>query len=304
MKAEENPYEPEDESSVDERDLADLRNAIAGGDEDDAVTVEPGAPVRPDEDEDDGVVEPSRKDRRRERGRKFREEQEAAVEAAREEAARAREELAEMRGRLAAVSQQQAQHQENPYDKRVKEEEEAQLKTVRDYESAVQRAGSNGLSEEERAKWLSRSAAHTRNFARIEHEQAAAQSNTPEARAHQVLSAKYPEVMHNDTARNYATALFQTKQLAGAVTETNRQKVIDEVMAATRRQFKIGDPPPPTDRQRSSYARQSTSTSGRRAGKSHVMTESDKRMAHAYTAHIKDLSDAQRYQMWVNDMGE
>ncbi len=120
--------------------------------------------------------------------------------------------------------------------------------------------------------------------------------------AQQVWVQKYPEVYNNKTAFDYAQGTWQRRSAqARARGETLGNEVVDEIMAETMNEFKLGKKAPPSASERSRMSGISASgSSGSSRSTGVVMTPTLKKLAHA--AH-PDVPEEEAEKRWVNKTG-
>lgn len=306
-----NPYEDGETSPEDANTdlLAEMRGNIEDGGnpeepEDDADVIIVGDPVEEEPVEAGGQ---SRDEKRRERGRRWKEEQASQSDAN----AKLREELAEVRGQINAIQSQSVQQQpgerRDPYEDRRAQVRDAQRSTIREYQKIARRAQSEKreLTQEEEKSFLDRNEAHSKDMTFIHMDEHRAQSNTPADRARTQLSAMYPDVMDGGNAERYAKALYETKRIRGEITPDNDGEQTKLVMQQTRKDLKLAGhdvPPPANAKQRSSYGSlRSTGSSRPSSNQMRFAKDSPERaMAIGLYNHMPGWTDKQKLQAFVN----
>ncbi len=313
MPNDENPYEDNSEMNSEQRALADMRRL---GDEEakaerEENTLEVGAPVREEGDAEEGPGLTG-KAKKRDRAKQFREDKARQIEAANAERDEARSQLAEVRGMVETMSRQSRQPQQQQqapdrFDAEASQQEDAQAATLAEYQRSVDSYARDQkqMPEAEQQQFLARNRQHNRDIAKTEVHRALAAQNTPQSRVEARLMAQHSDVMTNDSARRYAVASYQMKEAAGQIksaADATRAEI--DSMNEARKQFRLGavGNPPPSERQQASYGRMGRSSGGSapRTPKSYTITSAEKEMALSLYSKQDDLSDAQKYQKWVN----
>lgn len=249
-------------------------------------------------------VRAQRRERRQERlsgllrdGKQSKEE----LASLRAEAQKTREELAALRGYVAA------QPTQRPSNDTGRDLYELQLDAVYARQSeaynAAQAEIKAGTFTAERQQHYERIAREVESAKTRIHTERVVDSRVPAARAEsaqQVWVQKYPEVYQNPKAFQYAQATWQRRQALG---DAGTNDLVDEIMAETMAQFKLGKRPAPSqsERTRMSGVPSSGSGGGSARGTGIVMNPTFKRMA---AAAYPEMSEADAEKKWVNGPGK
>ncbi len=311
MDSDGNPYEDNSEASTEQDDLAEMRRQMDEENETEKLenTLTVGDPVHEEEDEG-GPPTLRGKAKKRDRANKFREKREADMQALHDERAEMKTQLDEMRGQIASMAQRPQQQQApraNPFDTEAAQQDAAQKATLNEYQRSVDthaRANTQ-MPDEEQETFLARNRQHARDVAGLESRRTMAAQNTPQQQVEARLMAQHPDVMGVDKARSYAVAAYKMKELSGQIKNAaDAAKAEADSMDEARKAFRLGPVgnPPASERQQASYGRMGRGGSGTapKGSKTHVITDYQKEMALAAYDKRDDLSDGQKYQMWVN----
>jgi hypothetical protein len=213
--------------------------------------------------------------------------------------------MAEMRGHMAGMRQSQQQQQpSDPFEAERSKVLTAQRETHTGYRAAMLAHHNSGttMSDDDERIWQQRNNDHTVELGAVGARQEMARVNTPESRQHANLVAKYPDVMNNDKAFQYATATYQAGQAAGEIPQGHSAEHVARIMKDTARRFSLNGSPDPTDQQNSSYARggRAGAPPPARRGQSVTVGTAERRMALSFYKHRSDMSEGQKIQAFVN----
>jgi hypothetical protein len=126
----------------------------------------------------------------------------------------------------------------------------------------------------------------------------------PHAYAREILSAEYPEIYSKKSLRQMAEAEFEALREMGKPDNIVTAREALERVAARRG---IGrKPPPPSDAERARHAGipgRAGATPGGAQGQ-YTPTKYIMELARAYTSHLPDLTDEERYKHWRRYVGK
>lgn len=216
------------------------------------------------------------------------------------EQARLTGELERMKGFMQAQQQRQpAPDAKDPYEAQLDAVYERQAEAYNAAQAEI-KAGTFTDARQKHYEKIAREVESDKT--RIHTNRAVAQQSraTSAEAARQVWVQKYPEVYNNQQAYQFAEATYNRRKAIG---EDPSPKMVEEIMAETMTQFKLGPKTPPSASERSRMSGMSSAGGGGggpRGGGIH-MTNDLKRMAHAAYSH---LSPAEAEKAWVNGPGK
>lgn len=222
------------------------------------------------------------------------------LESLKAEQARTREELAQLRGYVAAQPQQRQANDDgkDPYEKRLDVVYDRQSEAYNSAQAEI----AAGTFTDDRRKYYERVAREIESEKTRIHTERTVDSRQQNSRAEQAQAVwvqKYPEVYNNPRAYQYAKA---TKERREAMGEALTHDMIDEVMVEAMTQFRLGKKAPPTASERSRVTGIPSTGSGGGGGRSAgiVMTPAFTRMAEAA---YPDLPQKDAVKKWVDGPG-
>jgi hypothetical protein len=282
------------------------------GSKDDAVAVpfsddEKASDAAVDLDEDSPSASPeeriTRKQRRQARIQNLLQEGKQSKEelaALRTEQAKTREELAQLRGYIAAQPAQRPANDDgrDPYQKRLDAIYERQNAA---YVTAQAEVDAGTFTDDRKKHWerVAREIESDKILTLSEKTAEARAVNQRSEQAQQVWVQKYPEVYNNPKAYQYAKATWERRQALG---ESATHDMVDEVMNETMATFRLGKKAAPTASERSRVTGiPSAGSGGGSRSPGIVMTPAFTRMAEAA---YPDLPQAEAVKKWVDKTGK
>lgn len=216
------------------------------------------------------------------------------------DSAKTREELAQLRGYLAAQPQQRASNDDgkDPYERRLDAVYEKQSNAFTSAQAEI-KAGTFTAERQQYYEKIAREVESEKTRIHTEQVVDSRQAGNRVESAQQVWVQKYPEVYQNPNAFQYAQAKFQQRKALG---EQPTNDMVDEIMNETLTTFRLGKKAAPSasDRSRMSGI-PSTSSGGGARSTGVVMTPALTRMALA--AH-PDLPEKDAVKKWVDSTGK
>lgn len=222
------------------------------------------------------------------------------LEALKAEAQKNREELAQLRGYLAAQPQARAANDDgkDPYERRLDAVYDKQTEAYNSAQAHI-KAGTFTPELQKHYETIARDIESEKT--RIHTERVVGERTHAQRaeQAQQVWVQKYPEVYNNKQAFQYASATFQRRQALG---EAVTNDLVDEIMNETLTTFRLGKKAAPTASERSRLSGVPSAGSGGNAkAMGIVMNPAFTRMA---TAAYPDLPEKDAIKKWVDGPGK
>jgi hypothetical protein len=212
-------------------------------------------------------------------------------------------ELERLKGYVAANenSRRHVPHDDgrDPYEQRLDAVYERQSGAY----AAAQAEIKAGTFDEGRSKYYERVARDIESEKSAIHAERVLATREPARRAEQaqqVWVQKYPEVYNNPSAYQFAEATFRRRQALG---ENATNQLVDDIMAETMAQFKLGPKRAPSASERSRLSGLPASGGGGTSsgGSGITMTPALRRMA---TAAYSDLPEPEAIKRWADNEGK
>lgn len=187
----------------------------------------------------------------------------------------------------------------DPYEQRLDAVYERQSSAY----AAAQAEIKAGTFDENRSKYYERVAREIESEKSAVHAERVLANREPARRAEQaqqVWVQKYPEVYNNPSAYQFAEATFRRRQALG---EHPTNQLVDDIMAETMTQFRLGPKKAPSATERSRLSGLPASGSGGSSGGSGgiTMTPALRRMA---VAAYSDLPEPEAIKKWTDREGK
>lgn len=237
----------------------------------------------------------ARKARAAERERE-RKQQAEELRALRESSAKTAQELAELRGFVAARQAPAAPADgKDEFERRLDAVYEKQENAFKAYQAEMA-AGTFTPERKKHYEQIAREVESEKAAVNAERVLAARAPLQQQASARQIWEQKYPEVYGNPQAFKYAQATFHRRDALG------EKVTVEEIMDETMATFKLGPKKPAaSERSRLSGIPSSGAGGGDRSGEGIVMTPVFKQMA---TSKYSHLPEAEAIKQWVNNEGK